>query len=209
MRGLLLKEIAVMGGQVRSWLLAWGIMCIYSIFMKSNSVLYMYIALCGIMSTMSLFSLDQVSRWDSYVLCLPLKRSDVVKARYLFGVLFALVMGMIGFVLLGVCSILRREYLTLGASLLRLYLVFAVTIAMQSVMLPVLYRFEAEKARLICMAIYVFPVFGAMYVAKWMEGRGGIAGIMHMGLMISPVLLVVLVTISFAVSVRIYRGKDV
>ena len=209
MKGLLLKEFAMIGGQMRSWMVAWGIMCIYSIFMKSNSIMYMYITLCGIMSTMSLFSLDQVSRWDSFVLCLPLKRRDVVKVRYLFGILFALFIGVIGFFLLCICSILRREYLPLGASLLRLYLVFAGTIAMQSVMLPVLYKFEAEKARYICMAIYVLPVLGAVKLAKWMEGRGTLAGIKHKVLLISPVLLVVLVMISFAVSVRIYKGKDV
>ena len=209
MKGLLLKEIAMIGGQMRSWLIAWGIMCFYSIFMKSNSIMYMYIALCGIMSTMSLFSLDQVSRWDSYVLCLPLKRRDVVEARYLFGIIFALFIGITGFFLLCICSALRREHLPLGASLLRLYLVFAGTIAMQSVMLPVLYRFEAEKARYICMAIYVLPVLGAVNLAKWMECGGTLAGIMHKALLISPVLLVVLVMISFIVSVRIYRRKDV
>ena len=209
MKGLLIKEIAMIGGQMRSWLIAWGIMCIYSIFMKSNSMMYMYIALCGIMSTMSLFSLDQVSRWDSYVLCLPLKRRDVVKARYLFGIVFALFMGMTGFFLLWGCNLLRREYLPLGASLLRLYLVFASTIAMQSVMMPVLYKFEAEKARYICMAIYVLPVLGAMNLMKWMEGKEPLAGILHKALLISPVLVAVLVMISFAVSVRIYKGKDV
>lgn len=144
-----------------------------------------------------------------YVLCLPLKRDDVVRTRYLFGILFALIMGGAGFLLIWVYSIIRGWQLSLMATLLGLYLVFAGTITVQAVMLPVLYKFEAEKAKLICMAIYMIPVVGGMYLINWMRGGMPSKEMIQGALLISPVLLVILITISFMVSARIYRGKDV
>ena len=59
MKGLLRKEFYTMQSQLRSWILVVGVMSLYSVFMKSNSFLYMLIFMISLMSALSAFSNDQ------------------------------------------------------------------------------------------------------------------------------------------------------
>ena len=49
--------------------------------MNADSFLFMLIILIGIMSTMTVFSLDKACGWDTYAISLPLTRKEIVEAR--------------------------------------------------------------------------------------------------------------------------------
>ena len=87
MIGLLKKEYYLMEGQMKSWLIVAVFCFFYSYFMNADSFLFMLIILIGIMSTMTVFSLDKACGWDTYAISLPLTRKEIVEARYLFAFL--------------------------------------------------------------------------------------------------------------------------
>ena len=82
MIGLLKKEYYLMEGQMKSWLIVAVFCFFYSYFMNADSFLFMLIILIGIMSTMTVFSLDKACGWDTYAISLPLTRKEIVEARY-------------------------------------------------------------------------------------------------------------------------------
>lgn len=154
MKGLLIKEFYLLEGQITSWLLVMGLMFLYACFMGGNSFLYMLVLLIGIMSTLTVFSLDKVCGWDSFVTSLPLTRKEIVASRYLFALLLDLCISILSLGLIAVHYIMRVEE-PLSDSLHYLSILLLITVLMQSILLPFVYKWGVEKARFVYMACFL------------------------------------------------------
>ena len=154
MIGLLRKEYYLLENQMKSWLIVAAFLFIYACIMNGNSFLYMLTALIGIMSSMTVFSLDNACGWDTYANSLPLTRKDIVKARYLS--VFLIDAG----VTIGCGALVFLRYLfiqegSLADSMHSLFQILLVTVLMQLLVLPVIYKVGVEKARVVYMAVFL------------------------------------------------------
>lgn len=176
MIGLLKKEYYLMEGQMKSWLIV-AIFCFfYSYFMNADSFLFMLIILIGIMSTMTVFSLDKACGWDTYAISLPLTRKEIVEARYLFAFLID-----IG-VSLACCLLMLLRGLISGGvnipeSLHSLFQILLVTILMQLLLFPVIYKLGVEKARFVYMAVFICLSLGVLGLSRLDDNGAVLAGI--------------------------------
>ena len=214
MIGLLKKEYYLMEGQMKSWLIVAVFCFFYSYFMNADSFLFMLIILIGIMSTMTVFSLDKACGWDTYAISLPLTRKEIVEARYLFAFLID-----IG-VSLACCLImlLRGQInggVNLPESLHSLFQILLVTILMQLLLFPVIYKLGVEKARFVYMAVFICLSLGVLGLSQLDDNGAVLAGIrinaekiMQYGEIAAVILAAAGLFLSLWLSVRIYEKKE-
>ena len=214
MIGLLKKEYYLMEGQMKSWLIVAVFCFFYSYFMNADSFLFMLIILIGIMSTMTVFSLDKACGWDTYAISLPLTRKEIVEARYLFAFLID-----IG-VSLACCLLMLLRGLIKGGvnipeSLHSLFQILLVTILMQLLLFPVIYKLGVEKARFVYMAVFICLSLGVLGLSQLDDIGAVLAGIrinaekiMQYGEIAAVILAAAGLFLSLWLSVRIYEKKE-
>lgn len=214
MIGLLKKEYYLMEGQMKSWLIVAVFCFFYSYFMNADSFLFMLIILIGIMSTMTVFSLDKACGWDTYAISLPLTRKEIVEARYLFAFLID-----IG-VSLACCLLMLLRGLINGGvnipeSLHSLFQILLVTILMQLLLFPVIYKLGVEKARFVYMAVFICLSLGVLGLSQMDDNGAVLAGIrinaekiMQYGEIAAVILAAGGLFLSLWLSVHIYEKQE-
>lgn len=215
MKGLLIKEFYLLEGQIKSWLLVMGLMFFYACFVGGNSFLYMLVILIGVMSTLTVFSLDRACGWDSFVTSLPLTRKEIVASRYLFAFLNDIGISVLSLVLVVLHFIMRVEE-PLTDSLHSLVLMLIITLLMQIILLPSVYKWGVEKARFVYMACFL--ILSAVIFFITQTGRSSSLALIATGLSLEQImyaaqaaaLLFVLLggLLSFTLSVKIYEKKE-
>ena len=157
MKGLLLKDWYLTLRYQRTFLI---IVAAFSIGgaisgAATSAFLAFYPCLMAGLMIPSLLAYDEREKWNVYTQILPITRAQYVTGKYLFGLCIAVVMSM----LTGIVMLIARE----GFSGLSLR--FTVCLTMQALMLPFIFRFGAEKGRVIYAVVAGF--FAAAAVAGW------------------------------------------
>ena len=164
MKGLLLKDWYLTLKYLRMLILISLLFAAMSVFSPENGFFRIYPAVMFAMIPVSLYSYDDREKWTVYAQAFPVSRAQYVTGKYLFGAL-----GMAALV-----ALLTVLYLISGAE----GFVGAVTISLvlglgsASLMLPVLFRFGAEKGR-IAYLIFIGAICGggaALSLAAPSEG---------------------------------------
>ena len=162
----------------------------------------------------SAFAYDEQSKWDRYAMSLPLGRSKVVGARYLFVLaltLFTVAMGLAGTALL---------YLAHQVDPLEMFVALMVSTAigllLPTILLPLSYKLGAERARPYLYAIIFIPIIAVVLLVK--------AGVLDMSLLkgmdllaptalaggavLLPLAGLAALGVSYLISCRIAAGKE-
>ena len=161
MKGLLLKDGYQTVSQMKTMYLTVAVVLVVWIFSTSDSYAFpiSYAAIFLGVLPVNLLGYDQNSGWVEYSLTLPVSKKVLVAEKYLVGLLCAAASVVIGGLFVVVLS-LRK-----GAALDRTALFFVgngvnTILLMNGISLPLMYRFGAEKARMIY--ILTFAGFGAL-----------------------------------------------
>lgn len=161
MKGLLLKDGYQTVSQMKTMYLTVAVVLVVWIFSTSDSYAFpiSYAAIFLGVLLVNLLGCDQNSGWVEYSLTLPVSKKVLVAEKYLVGLLCAAASVVIGGLFVVVLS-LRK-----GAALDRTALFFVgngvnTILLMNGISLPLMYRFGAEKARMIY--ILTFAGFGAL-----------------------------------------------
>ena len=215
MTGLITKDFLVMRKMLRSYLLmivVYTILAYLDFFDYSFIITFVQVALSVL--PISAFAYDEQSKWDRYAMSLPLGRSRVVGARYLFVLLltlFTVAFGLAGTALL---------YLAHQADFLEMFVTLMVSTAIglliPTILLPLSYKLGAERARPYLYAIVFIPVIAVVLLAK--------AGVLDMSMLkgmdllaptalaggaaLLPLAGLALLFVSYLISCRIAAGKE-
>lgn len=161
----------------------------------------------------TLFGLDAQSRIDSYIIPGPVRRSEIVLSRYCLVWLIAL-MGII-FTLLLKAFTGQGAFAGIPWYLITAMLPFLTTIT-SVLQLPLMYRFGAEKGRLIFVFLYfiVFFLFSFLgrkkeFILQLMQKLEGFrfSNLILVSLSILAITII-LNGVSYAISVAIYSRKE-
>ena len=199
MKAVILSDLMVIRSQAKSVLLVlvvWLAITVYNgngIFFSALSVVY------AMMLPLTCIAAYEKQRFDRYLLTAPVGRAAAAMGHYVFSMICALCLAVIGFaasVALGMDA-LEAVYSCSAC--------FCIGIVMVSVLLPVIYKFGTEKARLTMMAVFVLfllafgLLLGALDVD--MDSIGD-------ALILLPVVTLIVLAASAAVSVGIYRRRE-
>lgn len=213
MKGLLRKEWYILAKQMRFWIILMLIYSALSVTVDWGSGM-MSAMVCVVLFTapMSLFTQDRMSHWDAFAAALPNGRRAAVKARYLF----TLVLALFCIVLVMACSALLyllglaenvnwAELLVTGGLSIFLSLFFI------SILMPLLYRFGPDKARVMIIIVYLFVFLGVIGFFTLLP-EGAVDNLdVKFYLLLPVVLLVVLVAalcLSYRISLAIHQKQE-
>lgn len=206
MRGLLLKDILMLKSYSRTL----GVLIvIYLISGIAWDNVYFFAGMSGIlcvMMVMSSFSYDHYAKWEKYGACLPVTRSDMVGAKYLLALVMTTIGAAITALMYLIFMLVRKGDLstllpiTLGTTAAGMFLML--------VLLPCIFKFGPEKARMVLMMagvmIALIVTLGAVLSPENIDDRivkGVLWGII-------PLFEIAGFYLSYKLSCRIYAKKE-
>ena len=215
MRGLLEKDFRLLKGQKNFFLLILVITVLLSLNSENNFAVTYLTFIAGFL-TISSFGYDDNGNCMPFLMTLPVSRMLYVKSKYLLGFLLTFIGWLVGMVISMITALLHKAPPTADAVLFQLAWVFLWMI-MLSFVLPMLFKFGAEKGRMATLAMML--VFMAIVFAftKLAEGMGmdmdaclnALVGqqiiVLVAGL---AVVALILVLISYFISVKIVQKKE-
>lgn len=155
-KGLILKDFYTLQSYKTTILIIFIIFLFGSFF---NEGIAVFLPLCFGMLGLSSFSFDSNAKSDKYLLTFPINKKDFVKARYIYMFLFIL----FGMVLGLICTIIVQLFNLKNSNIMQiigedfLFLLYSslAIIILQSIQIPIMYKYGAEKGRIIQLIVIV------------------------------------------------------
>lgn len=217
MTGLILKDFLILRKSLLSYLVMLLIYAgiAFTGVWSADIVGVLMIVMVAILP-MNVFAYDKQCQWDTYGLALPVGRTKTVAARYLVVLLLTGMAGALTIALGAAMSLSDRMEEPLGQYLLTcaIFVVFATVI--NAMMLPLLYKFGSERARMM-----LFGIMGviALLVVVFLMPLGGLEWLQSLGEptleqvaaipAVAVVAGLVLLALSFLLSRYFYGQKDI
>ena len=213
MTGLLYKDFLALKGHLSTYVVffvIYGGLCIAGVF--SPSVLAGMVVLISIITPMTTVTSDDISRWNRFAIATPACRRGVVAGKYLFTLLMVLLSTAVVSLLMAALSPTGRLDAPLGEVLLAVLACGGIALLMNAVVLPLLLKFGAEKARMVSMALFL-AVFGGFALVGLAAGNGFTLPAPPAWLMAAlPGLLAILAVggfvLSYCIAQAIYAKKE-
>ena len=165
MIGLITKDFLVMRKTLMSYLtlvVLYIVLAYLDLFDYGFIIAFIQVVLATL--PISAFAYDELTKWDRYAMSLPLGRSGVVRARYLFVLaltLLTVAAGLAGTALL---------YLAHQSDPLEMFVTLMVSttigLLIPTILLPLSYKLGAERARPYLYAIVFIPVIAFVLLVK-------------------------------------------
>ena len=217
MSGLIVKDFLILRKTLRSYLLILAIyVAVAFLGYWSASFVGGFMMVMVAMLPMNVFAYDKQAQWDVYGLSLPVGRTKTVAARYLAVLIMFTASAVLTTVLGVVLTIAGRMEESLGEYLLACAICVVMSMLVNAMMLPILYKFGPERAR-----IMFFGVMGVITLAGvvFLIPLGGLDWLKSLD---APLLEqaaalpaaataagLVLLALSFLLSRHFYGSKDV
>lgn len=198
MKGLLLKDWYQAKRYCRMLLFISVVFAAVSVFADNLAFAY-YPLLMGVLLPVTLHAYDERSRFLPFCCTLPVPRRTLVTVRYVE-------MGLV--LLLGIALLLLAQLVGMAcgvAGALRPAALAPIALLTGCVLLPLLFRFGTEKARLL---MFLFVGAFCAAVLLWQDA---LAGLLRAGpalLLAAAAAVLLLYPLSWALSVRIYRRRE-
>ena len=199
MKALLIKDLLTLKGQAKSLLLVLAVWFIISyingsgLFFTALSVIY------GMLLPLTTLSVDEKSRVERYMMSAPVTRAELALSRYALGILGLLALGVLGIGASLVIGDSLEEALGASAAC------FCLAVLLLGVTLPLVYKFGTDKARVVCIAVYMVTFLAVSFIAARfgieLDDLGG-------AFFLLPLLSLAVLAASVAVSLGIYKKKE-
>ncbi|WP_042347291.1 ABC-2 transporter permease [Bacillus massiliigorillae] len=208
MKSLLLKDMLNLRKYFRTLALFIILYSFISFSMDDLNLLSGMITMFFAMIPITSFSYDQHSNWDLFALSLPISRKDIVFSKYLLSIGF-IGTGAILSLLIGYIITMFKDSATFDVKtqLIVAYSLFAIGIVFISVLLPLIYKFGIEKSRIMMLVVFLVPTLIIILLAKSGIPMPTDADLLIL-LKISPILIGMILFVSFYISYKLFMGKD-
>lgn len=210
MKGLLIKDFLLLKKTGRIFAMLLGLYLIMTIFMNTDMGPLM-VFLCGMLS-ISTFAYDEQAKWDSYALTMPVSKRDLVLSKYVIAIILCFI-GAVAGAILSVASSLDAPFINWTGILMTSGIALCASYLFNSLALPLLYKFGAEKTRVVLLACYAVPLIGASLVLNELEKSSGsllrLQPLLNLGAILLPFVTIAALFASYLLSLRIYNKKDV
>lgn len=207
MKGLLYKDFVNIKSQFKMYILFIVGFFIIGLVSGSTEILSALMPMLAILIPITTTAYDDLSGWNSFALSMPVTRSGLVTARYMFMEIISV----------GMAVIICVEYLVVSRnvneSIMTTVMLFAVSNLMFAVIMPIIMKFGVQKAR----AIFMVIAAGAAALIVWFSGdRASAIGDAILSVKLDDTFIfaiafigsLLMVFISMKISQIIYSHKD-
>ena len=212
MTGLILKDLLILRKTLRSYLFMLIVYVgIAFTGVWSADIVGVLLVVMVVMLPMNVFAYDKQAKWDTYGLALPVGRTKTVAARYLCVLLLCLLS--VGVMLYAAGRVEEPVEFLVSCSVMGL-----MSVLVNAIMLPFLYKFGPERARMM-----FFGIMGGivLLVVAALFPLGGLEWLKSLELAeptpaqaaaipaVAAVAGLALLAVSFLLSRHFYGSKDV
>lgn len=173
----------------------------------------MWVMMCTMLVTTTM-SLDSAAKWDIYALTMPVTRKEMVESKYILAVLLAL-FGVISSGIVLSVSYLILKNVEWKEAVILLGMVLGIGFLYLSFILPLLFKFGVEKARVFMMLGYLVPLifsYGIVFFAKkfqiTMPDERMLEELIIKGAIFLPIIGIICLGVSSFISIRIFQNKE-
>lgn len=212
MKGLIIKDIYSMKKYAKSSLITVGLMLVYSIFLKNTSFVSFMICFFSMSIVMTILGDDEVNHWDKYALCMPVDRRLMVREKYVMILLILMGTGLAACLVSGgMAAVLKLDVLS---SLQMSYIAIGMVSLITAIVTPVCYKIGIQKARYVMIACALIPTVLLLLFFDMLEKSGVVIQeeqlptLMRNINIAMPFVLLILMLISYSISLSIYRKKE-
>ena len=216
MKGLIIKDLCVLKNQMKTLLLVLAFFIIFSIINEDATFILFLVPFYMIMILITTFNYDEFNKLDSYCNSLPLSRKEIVKSKYiLFNAtsLIALILGILASFIIP-SFIENTTFESLFASIIGV--AFGICLVI-SLLIPFYYKFGSSKGRImlfLCIvllalligAITSLDIFNNKELMNIINSLNNLS--LGMFTLLLIILTVIIMSISYYISVRIYKNKE-
>ena len=219
-KGLIEKDFKTIKSY-KSTILYMIIIFVISAFLNNNVTIFLpiFMPLCFGMLGISSFSYDNLAKADKYLLTFPLNKKDIVKARYIYILIVTLVGTLLGFILTLIVQGIKTSNMfdkdILGNTLATIFGSLSAIMFLQAFQIPIMYKFGAEKGRIIQMIMIVILMICISLITTTLMKLFGIS-LNNFVIMLKDYLIailgitvIILYILSFVISCKIYDKKEI
>lgn len=216
MKGLIVKDLINISKNIKIVLFLVVFYGVITLTTESPGSFTSIILLVLAIAMLTTYSYDEMANWDLYALTLPLTRDDIIQAKYMF----MLVMSLLGFVL-NCLSLIVINWMTKVDNVFdgvnNVALGTTIIILFYSILIPIITKVGITKARIYIILFYIIPFAFGNFVFKEIKKISPnppkvlidfIEFAVRNIYIIVPVLIVIVLGISYYISIRIYRKKE-
>ena len=206
MKGLIIKDMFALRKQGKMMLMIAVFYIAFSIFTKNISMLGTMTALLCVMLPITTLSYDEYCKWDRYALAMPTSGRTIVLSKYILGGMLTLT----GFLVVAAASIaivaITGE-MPVGEAIFICFVVSIISLAIQSIIFPIIFKFGVEKGRFIMLPVFVVPA-GILYLLSKLGFTLPDARTLKFLAYLSPAAVLLIMSVSIVLSINIYRKKE-
>lgn len=160
MRGLILKDMINQKGQIITYLFILVLWMAVAYFNKSEAFFIGAIQMLALMIPLLSMAYDERTKWDLFAITMPVTRREIVVSKYAFTLITLFAVAAIS--LIG-ALIIRGE---LEEGLLLAVFSFPLGLTVNSVILPIMFRFGVEKGRFVFLGVVAAFLLAGFIAAK-------------------------------------------
>lgn len=215
MKSLILKDLYNIGHNAKSMLL---ILLVFAVGLIMSSGVESYIISAGVLCSMMIvttFTFDDNCKWSKYALIMPVCKKDIVKAKFIVLVIFCTVGVCVG-TIFGVSGglVMRKLVMSMESIVTMLFMAFVgliVSVIFGSMSIPLVYKFGAEKGRVLLLVSFVVPlaICFIVYEILMLFGVEITDQLVFAILCASPLIALIWVYIMYRISCSIFSKQEV
>lgn len=208
MLGLLIKDFMAIRRQGKIMLFLLAFYLILGLTANNNDFVGTMVLVICMLQPITTIAYDEKANWDKYALSLPVSRQAIVLSKYLFGIILSLLSIALLIAFTALSASLSPE-INFIKEILVAVAKGASGLILLAIILPILFKFGVEKGRLIMMAVFFIPTIIIALAAKFgLSLPNPSLEFIKLVLYASPLLIILLLAASYAISLRIYRHKE-
>ena len=199
MKSLIIKDFLTIKSNIKHLLL---IIIMFLLLCFDNTHVLHYIpSFLSIIILILLFSYDEVSHFNCYLNTMPIDKKNIVKSKYLVGLILNLIAIIITFI--------ECLFLNFKVDFNSLILCLAITMIIEALILPLIFKFGVERVRIfLIILVLIIGLILTIILTKFTLSNKLTIFITKNGSLIFMLLGVVLIFISYQISKNIYLNKD-
>lgn len=208
MKALIKKDLFMIKNNYKSFLIALIIYVFYAMEFKTNLVFFL--PFMGLMSCISTLSYDDYNNFHTYAISFPKGKLGIVKSKYITVILVVLILSILGlladFIVGNIIG--NYEFMT---SFEEIYVIFFVMLLMAAIMYPLLFKYGTEKGRIVLLLTgFIIAGLGILLSKGLPLGKpnGIIIFIDKYFSYIASIVTIILLTVSYFISKKIYLKKE-
>ena len=193
------------------------ILVVFAVALIPTSGVAGYIFVCAILCSMMIvttFSFDDNSKWARYAMIMPVSKKDLVAGKFIVLAIFCLVGSLFGLVVGPIAGLTIKsisfDLAGIGELLFLTLTAWVVSIIYGSMSIPLVFKFGAEKGRVLLLISFLFPAalcFG-IYQLFIILGIELTEHFMFALLCCSPIIALIWCYVMYQISYKIFTKQE-